>query len=1454
MQDNIDTSTQFEPDEHKDQAGEMFVMPVSFSQQRLWLLDQLTIGGSQYNIPRAFHLTGKLDRRALRASVNDLIDRHEVLRTCFKSEQGQPVQVISANYILDIPVTDLRYLPEDERQSTAMELVRTAANKPFNLLHLPLIRVELFCLGDNEHVLLINIHHIIADGWSMSIIYRELSKLYEARTKDECADLPELIIQYADYSVWQQEWLQNDVLERQLTFWRQQLQDVSVLDLPTDHPRPAVQTLNGADVNVEIPGTLVVALRTYCQKQGVTMFMTLLAALNVLLHRYSHQDDIVIGSPMAGRNRPEVEGLIGFFINALVLRSDLSGDPDFNELVSRVKNVCLDAYTHQDIPFEKLVEKLQAGRDLSRNPIFQVALVLQNTPEDYLQLPNVNVTEMELPQVTSKFDLTLSLREYADGITGTLNYNSDLFERPTVERMMDHFRVLLESAISSAEVPISSLPMEGSHSRQLSLPSIDNLSEYPRDLCVHQYFEKQVELMPDAIALQFARQDLSYHQLNERANQLAHYLIEQGVEPRALVCLSLSRSMDLIISMLAILKAGATYVPLDDSYPQERLLYMIEDTHSSCLLTETALLEQFENFDGQIICIDSNVESITQCKTSNPVVAVDANDLAYIMYTSGSTGQPKGVEIRHRGIMRLVCNTNYANLDHEQRHLLLAPVSFDASTFEIWGALLNGASCTIYPERIPTLQGLQQTLSDYRITTLWLTSSLFNMIVDEAVEILEPVKQLLVGGEALSVPHIRRALKYLPGTQLINGYGPTENTTFTCTYKIPGNIADNLTSIPIGQPVSNTQVYILDEHRRPVVAGVPGELYIGGDGLARGYLNKPDITAEKFVADPFSTDPDARLYKTGDRVRYLPDGLIDFIGRVDQQVKIRGFRIEPGEIETRLTLHADIQKSVVRVFESGRGKELVAYIESTLPELDENDIKAYLASQLPEYMIPARIIVLEQLPITRNGKVDYHKLPPVNVLADHQPQPDSKLSGDTEQTLADIWSELLDRKHISRYDNFFTVGGHSLLATQLVSRVRTKFDLDIPLKQVFLTPTIAGLASFIDQSHSHVVPSRKGIDKQARTRCPENRPSFQDQIDSGRNSDEILNTTDDIETRLITIWEKVLSQHDVDRNSHFFEIGGHSLTGVKLAYEIDKAFNVQLPLATLFEHPVLHQLAEAIAQNNIETENETMVAVKATGSRKPFFCIHGRAEALVRYMDEDQPFYWLHHKQDGKNNKDFSVEEIARLHLRDIKSVQPEGPYNLAGFSIGGMLACEIAHQLEQAGEQVALLTLFDPTPPRVTKSFQSRVQKLTRSDGRITPQWIARKVFKVLRGRWHKLRYKVKTVIDNNKIKYYQSRSMPLPPDLNVSYWVQLFKNTARNYHYPVCHSKMVIFIPEGQPHLLPDRLRTLRYRWQSVAAGGLDIRVISGCARHSHIVEEPYVQDLMKQLNAIFDDIHGK
>jgi amino acid adenylation domain-containing protein len=1100
------------------------------------------------------------------------------------------------------------------------------------------------------------------------------------------------------------------------------------------------------------------------------------------------------------------------------------------------------------------VENFQAGRDLSRNPIFQVAFVLQNTPESELNLIDIDSHVVKLPQVTSKFDLTLSLREHAEGISGTLNYNSDLYDHSTVERMMEHYVTLLGSAVNSADISISRLPLEINQALKAPLSITQEDTDYPRDQCVQQRFERQVELNPEAIALQYADKSMSYSQLNLKANQLAHYLIERGVQPHTFVCLSMSRSMDLLVSMLAILKAGATYVPLDDSYPHERLLYMIKDTGSPFLLTETKLQNQFEDFDGQVVCFDGEADKVARYDQHNPDIRINATDLAYIMYTSGSTGQPKGVEITHRGIMRLVCNVNYVDLGPQQHHLLLAPVSFDASTFEIWGALLNGASCSIYPERVPSLQGLQQVLRDYHITTLWLTSSLFNMVVDEAVEILQPVKQLLVGGEALSVPHIRNAIEHLPGTQLINGYGPTENTTFTCTYKIPRDLNEKIHAIPIGRPVANTQVYILDEHQRPVIAGLAGELYIGGDGLARGYLNNPDVTKEKFIPDPFSSNLQARLYKTGDRVRYLANGLIDFIGRVDQQVKIRGYRIEPGEIESCLTNHQSINKSVVRVFESGRGKELVAYLESTVLDLDEQTVKSYLASQLPEYMIPARIIKLEQLPITQNGKIDYHKLPSVSENNEIDNQHDSQPLSATEKTLINIWSELLHKQTIGRYENFFALGGHSLLATQLISRLSTQFDLDIPLRQIFTTPDVAGLANYIDQSKSNSISSIVAINQQARVGGHDKQAESADVSISDVVDDSDKPDVRDIESRLISIWEQILYHRPINRESHFFEIGGHSLLGVKLVYEIDKAFNVRLSLATLFEHPVLFQLAGAIKQNDDNSENQTMVAIKSSGSRKPFFCIHGRAEALVRYMDDEQPFYWLHHKQDGKNRNDFSIEEIARLHLAEIKTVQPEGPYNLAGFSIGGMLACEIAHQLEQAGEEVALLTLFDPTPPREEKSLQARMQQITRPNGRIAPGFTIKKAFHFIRGRWRRLNYKIRTSIDNRKIDYYLSQSKPLPPDLNVSYWVQLFKKTASQYRYPVCHSPMVIFIPEGQPHQLADMLQKLRMRWQSIATEGLDIRVVAGCTRHSHIVEEPYVQDLMGQLNEILENIDHK
>ncbi|MDB9402876.1 amino acid adenylation domain-containing protein, partial [Microcystis sp. CS-574] len=1049
-------------------------LPLSFAQQRLWFLDQLQPNSALYNIPMVLHFRGNLNQKALEQSLLEICDRHEVLRTNFVTIDGQPTQIIQTTRET-ISVVDLQDLPIHKQEEKTQQLKQKQATQPFDLAKESLIRITLVVLSETEHFLLVCMHHIISDGWSIEVFIHELTSLYNAYTQNHPANLAPLPIQYADFALWQKQWLQGDVLQTQLNYWQNQLTAAPpLLSLPTDHPRPAVQSFVGTQQEFSLSPKLSQALTELSRQQGVTLFMTLLAAFDALLYRYTGSSDILVGTPIANRNRGEIEGLIGFFVNTLVMRTDLSDNPSFSQLLTRVREVTMDAYAHQDLPFEMLVEALQPERDLSHTPLFQVAFVLQNTPKSEIAMTGLTVTDLPPENTTAKFDLTLAMVSTDDGLKGVWEYNTDLFESSTIEQLSGHFLNLLGGIAANPQARISQLPLlTESETNQLLIEWNNTQVDYPEYKCIHQLFEEQVERTPNAVAVTYENESLTYRELNNRANQLAHYLRKLGVKPDELVGICLERSLDMIVGLLAILKVGGAYVPIDPDYPQERISFMLQDTQVKILLTCESLQNSLPNHQAIVICLDKDWPQINQTSQENLNSAVSAANLAYVIYTSGSTGKPKGVEVIHRSVNRLLFGVNYAHLDATQRFLQMAPIAFDASTFEIWGALLHGARCVIFTEDIPTATSLRNAIDKHGITILWLTAALFNKIIDDNSQALSGIKQLLIGGEALSVAHVHKALETLPLTQIINGYGPTESTTFTCCYPIPKQLEATIKSIPIGCPISNTQVYILDNYLQPVPIGVVGELHIAGAGLAKGYLNRPELTQEKFIPNPFEKDEvipptplnkggnePSKLYKTGDLARYLPDGNIEYLGRIDNQVKIRGFRIELGEIESLLNQNEAVQSSCVIVREDNLGdKRLVAYVVPQLEiNLTINEIRQFLRAKLPDYMVPTAFVLLDTFPLTPNGKIDRRALP----------VPDLQSQGEyiaprnpIEEKMAQIWAEVLKLKRVSIEDNFFELGGHSLLATQVISRLQETFEIVLPLRYLFESPTIAQLSAVI---------------------------------------------------------------------------------------------------------------------------------------------------------------------------------------------------------------------------------------------------------------------------------------------------------------------------------------------------------------------------------------------------------
>ena len=1059
-------------------------LPLSFAQQRLWFLGQLEPDSPVYNIPWAVRLAGPLDDAALHQALDAIVARHEALRTTVVAPDGMPVQVIGAPRPVNLSTVDLRAWPDADREAELQRRLREEARRPFILGRDLMVRAALFRLGEGDHVLLLVMHHIASDGWSMGGFFRELTALYAALARGRPPALPELPIQYADYAVWQREWLQGEELETQLAYWRRQLAgNPPALELPTDRPRPSVQSLAGARRRVVLPRPLADALAALSRREGATLFMTLLAAFAALLHRYTGQDDIVVGSPIAGRTRTETEGLIGFFVNTLVLRNDLSGDPTFRELLGRVREGALGAYEHQDVPFERLVEELRPERSLGRSALFQVLFALQNAPVAPLDLPGLRVQPLELDSGTAKFDLSLQMMAAAEGLRAVLEYNTDLFDAATVTRLLEQLRTLLEGIAADPDRPLSALPLVTAEERhQLLITWNATASAYPRDACLHHLFEAQVARTPEAVALAWDGGAMPYAELNARANQVAHRLRALGVGPDVLVGVCLDRSPDLIVALLGILKAGGAYLPLDPEYPPDRLTFMLQDAVPAVCLTTTALADRLRATGLPVLRLDAEAPALAAHPTTDPPPAATGDSLAYVMYTSGSTGLPKGTLIPQRGVVRLVMATDYVHFGPDEVFLQFAPIAFDASTFEIWGALLHGARLVLAPPGCTALADLGALLRRHRVTTLWLTAGVFHHMVDHHLEDLAAVPQILAGGDVLSPSHVHKLLA-LPGARrLINGYGPTENTTFTCTHTLTA--PEQVTGpIPIGRPIANTRVYVLDPHGQPAPLGVPGELYIGGDGLARGYLNRPELTAERFVPDPFGP-PGGRLYRTGDLVRWRPDDTLAVLGRNDTQVKIRGFRVECGEVEAVLARQPGVREAVVVALEDVPGeKRLVAYVVPTVPPGPAPAaLRAALRDHLPDYMVPAAVVVLDALPLNPNGKVDRGALPAPTLPPSEDGGAPAAPRDALEIVLAQVWERVLGLRPVRPLDNFFDLGGHSLLAVRLLAAIAKQTGRELPLATLFRAPTIAQQAELLRRDGwaapwTALVPLRPGGSK-----------------------------------------------------------------------------------------------------------------------------------------------------------------------------------------------------------------------------------------------------------------------------------------------------------------------------------------------------------------------------------------
>ncbi|MDZ8258877.1 non-ribosomal peptide synthetase [Nostoc sp. ChiQUE01b] len=1416
-------------------------LPLSFAQEQLWLVNQLEPDNPFYNEQVSLKLHGHLNTVALEQSLNKIISRHEVLRTNFHTINEQPVQVIADSLTLSVPVVDLTELPESEREIACQKLAAKEANQPFDLANSPLIRASVAKITEVEHVFILTIHHIIFDGWSMGIIMRELATIYSDICNNLSPELPELPIQYADYAIWQRQWLQSEVLQTQLDYWKQQLKNApTLLELPTDRPRPGIQTFRGATQYIEISTQLSQKLANFSRQEGATLYMTLLAAYVTLLYRYTGSDDIIVGTPLAKRDRTELEGLIGFFVNTLVLRTDLSGNPSFQKLLHRVRQVTLKAYTHPDLPLEELVKALQPQRDLSHTPLFQVMFILESVLTSEIEMSGLTVSSFAAERTIAKFDLTLFIKNTGNKLVAAWQYNTDLFDAPTIERMAGHFVTLLEGVIANPQQPIYQLPLlTEAEQRKLLVEWNDTQIEYPIDKSIPQLFEAQVERTPDAVAVEFGNQRLTYDELNCRANQLAHYLKSLGVKADVLVGLCVERSLEMVVGLLGILKAGGAYVPLDPNYPQERLAFMLEDAQVSVLLTQQPLVERLPQcekaggtrgplwglggegagekcglgvshhslqvgeaaqrggspsgatsesrgekpptrngastkgkeevlsspafYQAQLVCLDTDWQLISQSSQENLISGVQVNNLAYVIYTSGSTGKPKGVAMNQLPLCNLILwQLQNTRVSHGAKTLQFAPISFDVSFQEIFTTWFSGGTLQLITEELRRdALGLLGFLEENAVERLFLPFVALQQLAEVAVGgelVVSHLREIITAGEQLQItPAISQWLGKLGNCILHNHYGPSEShvvTTFTLN-----NSVDTWPLLPpIGKPIANTQIYILDKYLQPVPIGVPGELYIGGVALARGYLNRPELTREKFIPNPFEEAEGreqrvagvppvvatakrqeaggSKLYKTGDLARYLPNGNIEYLGRIDNQVKIRGFRIELGEIEAALSQHSDVQACCVIPREDTPGdKRLVAYVvahrDSTLTI---SELRQYLKVKLPDYMVANAFVILDSLPVTPSGKVDRRALPAPdlhNEITDKYVAPRNPI----EELLAQIWAQVLKLEQVGIHDNFFELGGHSLLATQLVSRIRNIFKVELPLRDLFTSATVAELAQVIEQLQQHdlelstppILPRVKNTDiplsfAQQRLwfldQFEPNSPSYNiplalrlvgtlDQTALEQSLQEIIHRHEALRTNFITvdgqptqvIWGLGTGDWELGNSGPPLGIRGNGDWGLGIISVVDLQH-----LSTTERESALQQLAQQQGIQTFDLASEALV----------------RPTLLVLNETEHIFLVCMHHIVSDGWSMGVFLQELAALY-NAYSQGQPSPltplPIQYADFALwqrewlqGDVLQTQLSYWEKQLKDAPALLTLPTDRPRPAVQTFVGSHQQFALS------------------------------------------------------------------------------------------------------------------------------------------------
>jgi amino acid adenylation domain-containing protein len=1328
------------------QAAAADYYPLSFAQQRLWFLDQLFPGTPLYNIPTFIRSRGRLNLKALEKAFSEIVSRHKVLRTTFSTREGQPIQIIGPASPQLFTVVDLSALPSARRESEARRIAERQAVQSFDLSTGPLLRVCVVRLSPEDHFVLLTMHHIISDGWSMGVLVREVVSLYPAFVAGQSSPLPPLPIQYVDYAVWQRERLSGEAFEQQVEHWKKTLAGVSVLELPVDHPRASMQSNRGATVNVRVGSETTARLKELAQVEESTLFMILIAAWQVLLMRYTGQEDIAVGTPIAGRTQPETERLIGFFINMLVLRTDLTGAPSFRQLTRRVREVVLAAFARQEVPYEKLVEELHPERDLRQTPLFQTVMALQNVPEETAQMRDLQLTPLNAEGGTAKFDLMLGLAERAGDLLGGIEYKTELFDAATIERLASHFEQLLECIAANPDERIDRYPLLSAAEReQLLVEWNDTRKEFANEACVHELFEAQVARTPNAIALSYNDTSLTYLELNERSNQLAHYLRTLGVGPDTPVALCLERGIEMIVGILGVLKAGGAYLPLDPVYPGERLAFMVADAKPRVLVTQQDLLDRLPAQQVKVVCIDAEWEVIAAHSTDNPPRPTTSDLTAYIIYTSGSTGRPKGTLVTHLNVTRLLTATESVfQFRSDDVWTLFHSYAFDFSVWELWGALLYGGRLVVVPYLMSrTPESFYSLLCREGVTVLNQTPSAFRQLItaeETSVEKEESgrlrLRLVIFGGEALEIQTLRGWFARHGDQQplLVNMYGITETTVHVTWRLLRSEDVNDRVGSPIGIPLEDLQVYVLDRRQELVPVGVWGELYVGGGGVCRGYLNRPELTAERFIPNPFGAAAGSRLYRTGDVGRYLPNGELEYLGRADAQVKVRGFRIELGEIESVLASHPAVRQCIVTARTNEEGVRLVAYVVSETDQVN-GQLRQYLLHQLPDYMVPSDFVFLEALPLTPNGKVNREALPAPGQL-------------------------------------------------------------------------------------------------------------------SAMRREEFVAPRDTLELKLAQIWEEVLKIRPIGVMDDFFELGGHSLMAVRLSALVETRLGKIIPLTKLFKGATVEQLATLLRGDDESETWSPLVEIQKGDSRLPLFLIHAVGGSVLSYLDlarhigAEQTVYGLHARGlDAGQQPHTRIEDMAAEYLKAIRKVQPHGPYLLGGWSMGGVIAFEMACQLQAQNEQVSLLGLIDSVAPSTWKTFVKKDGELSlllnfAQDLGFTPDLLTVTEEELL------------PMSSEERLIYLeeQAKSAKLMPEYidhaQVERLYQVFKTNINALHQydPAAKTRRITLIASEQSaNILPDSTMG----WSELSTEGVEVFTIPG-THHYSIVRKPAVENLAQQLKA--------